>query len=65
MWLGQQFRIVGQSVYFVYIAAQTPSHLYLDPEAELQGRHEVEGLPAGDDEGGGETLGGDHQHWAV
>ena len=52
----------NNSQYTLFIAAKTPSLLYLDPEAELQGRHEVEGLPAGDDEGGGETLGGDQRH---
>ena len=57
--------MVDQSVYFVSVAAQTTSLLYLDPEDQLQGRREVERLPARDDEGGGETLGGDHQHWAV
>ena len=55
--------MVDQSVYFVSVAAQTTSLLYLDTEDQLQGRREVERLPAGQDEVGGETRGGDHQDW--
>ena len=54
--------MVDQSVYFGSVAAQTTSLLHLDPNDQLRGHRE---LPAGEDEGGGETQGGDHQHWAV
>ena len=60
--------VVDQFVYFVSVAAQTTSPPYLDPEDQLQGRREVERLPAREDEVGGETLGGDqghHQHWGT
>ena len=49
--------MVDQSVYFVSVAAQTTSLLHLDPEDQLQRSWE--------DEGGGETQGGEYQHWAV
>ena len=57
-----------QSVYFVSVAAQTTSLLYLDTEDQLQGRQEVDRFLAGEGEGDAETLGGDqghHQHWGT